>query len=212
LEDPVVTSGIETALAFIRGRERVEIEIGSGNGHFLAAYGARMTDCTLLGIEAKIKRCEKIEKKVSAGRLDHIGVFRGRAEALCERLEPGSVDAFHVYFPDPWPKTKHRRRRLLRLPTFELLHRVLKNRGRIFFGSDVFDYYLQVKVLALVHGGFTVTEEPVPPEAVHSLFSLLTGRAGKKLHALVVQKNDWPIYGPPANAEHVVGPPVTGCL
>jgi tRNA (guanine-N7-)-methyltransferase len=190
LGDPVVTGEIEIALAFLQDRARTEIEIGSGNGHFLAAYGERHRTTVLLGIETKSKRCAKIEKKITAAGLSRVMVFRGRAEELTQRLEPGSIDAFHVYFPDPWPKTKHRRRRLMRWPSLSLLHRALKKDGTVYFGSDVFDYYLQVKVLALFHGGFAVGIESLPPEVVLSLFSEKTSGAGKKIHALAIHKKE----------------------
>jgi tRNA (guanine-N7-)-methyltransferase len=188
LGDLVVTNEIDTVLSFLEGRSRIEIEIGSGNGHFLSAYGKRVRQGALLGIETKSKRCAKIDKKISAAGLSHILIFQGRAETVLGRLGPDRVNAFHVYFPDPWPKTKHRRRRLLRWPTLPVFHRTLKTGGFVFFGSDVFDYYLQAKVLFLHHGGFEIVPDAVPLEAVISLYSRKTRAAGKKFHALAARK------------------------
>jgi tRNA (guanine-N7-)-methyltransferase len=188
LGDPVVTNEIETVLDFLAGRKRVEIEIGSGNGHFLSAYGERVRNAALVGIEAKSKRCGKIEKKITASGLSHVIVFRGKAETLVHRLGPESVDAIHIYFPDPWPKTKHRRRRFMRWPSLLELDRVLKPGGCVYFGSDVFDYYLQAKLLFLHHGAFTIRDETVPPEAVASIYSKKTKAAGKQCHSVVACK------------------------
>jgi tRNA (guanine-N7-)-methyltransferase len=186
--DLVATNEIESALAFLGRWERAEIEIGSGNGHFLAEYGNQQRACGLLGIETKNRRCGKIEKKINTKGLGNVLLFRGKAESLLALLKPASVDAFHIYFPDPWPKTKHRRRRLFKMPALEVFHRALKTGGRIYFGSDVFDYYLQAKVLGALHGGFAVLPEELPPEAVLSMFSFKTQAAGRPLRGLVLQK------------------------
>ena len=190
--DLVATSEIETALAFLGRRRRVEIEIGSGNGHFLTEYGKRFPECGLLGIETKNRRCGKIQKKIRTNALDNILLYQGRAESLFERLAPGSVDAVHIYYPDPWPKAKHRRRRLFKMPALEVFYRVLKTGGRVFFATDVFDYYIQAKVLGLLHGGFAVPAESLPPEATLSMFSLKTQAAGRPLKGLVLQKTERP--------------------
>ncbi|MBN2351928.1 MAG: hypothetical protein JXD23_05110 [Spirochaetales bacterium] len=186
--DLVATSVIESALAFLGRWRRVEIEIGSGNGHFLTEYGKRLPDCGLLGIETKNRRCGKIQKKIRNNGLDNVLLFQGRAESLFDRLAPDLVDAIHVYFPDPWPKSKHRRRRLFKMPALEVFHRVLKTGGRIYFATDVFDYYLQAKVLGILHGGFAVPAENLPPETTLSMFSLRTRTAGRSPKGLVLRK------------------------
>jgi tRNA (guanine-N7-)-methyltransferase len=186
--DLVATHETDRALDFLGRWDRVEIEIGSGNGHFLTEYGARLGQCGLLGIESKPKRCGKIEKKIELKKLANILIFNGKAEALLARLADGSLDAFHVYFPDPWPKTKHRRRRLFKMDALEVFYRALKPGGRIYFATDVHDYYLQVKILGLLHGGFAVRDGDLPPETALSSFNLKTRRAGKTLRGLVLEK------------------------
>jgi tRNA (guanine-N(7)-)-methyltransferase len=188
--EPVETSEIEKALRFVSAWEHCEIEVGSGNGHFLVAYGERNRNIGLLGIELKKKRCGKIEKKIDGKRLLNILVVQGRAESLLEKILLSSVDAFHFYFPDPWPKTKQRKRRLLKMPIIETLHLALKKNGLFFFASDVFDYYIQVKLLGILHGGFIVRGNEIPAEAVLSMYSTKTEIAGKSLHGLVLQKKD----------------------
>ena len=160
---------------------RLEVEIGCGNGHFLAAYGQRVS-ATLLGVDIKAKRCAKAISKVERLGLDHVHIVCGRAEELVEALRPGAVDAFHVYFPDPWPKSRHQRRRLLRNPQLQMLRTRLRDGGSLYFVTDFLDYYVQTKVLLLLHPGFEVAAEPPPQEALESLFGRRFTEWGKNIH------------------------------
>jgi len=185
----VETNELEKSLTFLASWKYREIEIGSGNGHFLAEYGVRNNTCCLLGIELKQKRCLKIRDKINKKQLANIRVFQGMAELLLERLPPSSIDAFHLYYPDPWPKTKQRKRRLLKLSSLERFYIALKENGRIYFTSDIFDYYIQVKLLAILHGGFQFGDCGLPGEAIHSLYAARTLSMGKAAYSLVLVKN-----------------------
>lgn len=146
-------------------KEKVEIEIGSGNGHFITEYCEKNLNSFLIGIEKKRKRCTKIIQKTEKRDLKNIAVIHGKAEDLLERLPLSRIDVFHIYFPDPWPKAKHRKRRFFRMMTLNLLAKSLKKGGRVNFATDYFDYALQAKVLLSLHGGFSLIES-LPPEEV----------------------------------------------
>ncbi len=103
-------------------------------------------------------------------------------------LPPCSVERFHIYFPDPWPKNKHRRRRFLRLGNLSLLCSILKPEGQIFFLTDFFDYYLQTKVLLCFHSGLTLSEDPFPLEANVSLYGKKFIARGKTIYFLSAKK------------------------
>lgn len=184
----VAAGGLESALAFLKRWEHVEIEIGSGNGHFLAEYGFRNPAVGLIGVELKLKRCEKIKKKIETLGLKNVFVGQGDVLLLLDRLSSSSIDAFHVYFPDPWPKTKHRKRRFLKKQILDRFFEVLKEDGKIHFASDVFDYYLQLKMLALVDGRFTTGTARIPEETVHSLYARKTFACGQKSYCLTLVK------------------------
>jgi tRNA (guanine-N7-)-methyltransferase len=162
----------------LRGRHAdlrdVEVEIGCGNGHFLSEYAARRPGAHLIGVDIKKKRCVKAAEKASKRKLTNVSVECVNAEEFIRDIPPGSVDAFHIYFPDPWPKSKHRKRRFLSRANLAALHARLKPGGRIFFGTDFLDYYVQAKLLFILHGGFTLSADPVPGEAFSSIFSRKT--------------------------------------
>jgi tRNA (guanine-N7-)-methyltransferase len=147
-----------------------EIEIGCGNGHFLVAYAAGRPETFFIGIDIKAKRCQKAREKAEKRGLSNVSVLQGPAEAFLRDIPPGSIDAFHIYFPDPWPKSRHRKRRFFTMETLCVMHERLRDGGRLCFGTDFFDYYLQAKVLVALHGGFRITDEPAPEAVLSSLY------------------------------------------
>ena len=161
---------------------RVEIEIGCGNGHFLCDYGARNADALLLGIDLKKKRSLKAREKAAKRGLSNVFVIQGSAEETFDALPFSSVDAFHIYFPDPWPKSRHRKRRFFTMDKLNAMHDRLKDGGKIYFGTDFFDYYMQAKVLVVLHSGFSLADEPAPPEVLSSLYGQRFAEARKAIH------------------------------
>jgi tRNA (guanine-N7-)-methyltransferase len=180
---------IDSLLSGQQGLSNVEIEIGCGNGHFLVEYGERQPDALLIGVELKKRRCEKSIRKIKDRGLDNIHIVWGRAEEVLQRLPNESIDAFHIYFPDPWPKSRHRRRRLFRMPYLRALCQKLKTGGAINFATDFFDYYLQAKVLILLHPRLQLADAPPTPELNLSLFNQRFTCAGKEIFFTSAIKN-----------------------
>ena len=160
----------------------VEVEIGCGNGHFIAEYAAHRPATLLVGVELKEKRCRKAEEKVERHGLGNVVIVHGGAEGFIRDIAPGTVDAFHLYFPDPWPKSRHRKRRFFVMDNLRWLYGGLKPGGRLWFATDYFDYYVQAKVIVLAHGGFSLASLPAPWEACTSIYSRRF--AGSPIHSL----------------------------
>jgi len=167
-----------------------EVEIGCGNGHFLCAYAPGRPGTRLIGIDVKAKRCRKAREKAEKRGLSNVAIFQVAAERLLADLPPSSVDAFHIYFPDPWPKSRHRKRRFFTLETLRQMHAGLRTGGRLYFGTDFFDYYIQAKVLVALHEGLRLTEEPAPPEVLTSLYGQRFSGASKPIHIFTAERID----------------------
>ena len=174
-------SGVEDALG-------VEIEIGCGNGHFLSEYGGRMPGTRLIGIEIKRKRCLKAREKAEKRGLANVTIVHESAEQYLCGIPAESVGAFHIYFPDPWPKSRHRKRRFFTMENLRLMHTLLADGGRLFFGTDFFDYYIQAKVLVALHPGFGLTVEPAPPEVLQSIYARKSVMREKAIHLFTAVK------------------------
>ena len=166
----------------------VEIEIGCGNGHFLSEYGQRMPGARLIGIDIKNKRCLKAREKAAKRGLVNVTILHVSAEQYLPGIPAGTVDAFHIYFPDPWPKSRHRKRRFFTMESLRLMHELLVDGGRLFFGTDFFDYYIQAKVLVALHPGFGLTVEPAPPEVRESIYARKSVMREKAIHLFTAVK------------------------
>ncbi len=123
----------------------VEVELGSGDGSFLVEYARRNLDRNFIGVERLLGRIRKMERKGRRTGLSNLrGVRIESAYFLQYLLPPRSTAALHVYFPDPWPKRRHRHHRLIndRFPV--LAKKVLAPGGTVFLRTDDPDYFEQM--------------------------------------------------------------------
>lgn len=139
----------------------VEVELGAGDGSFLAAYCARNPERNFIGVERLLGRLRKIDRKARRAGLRNLRLIRLEASYFVEyMLPPNSVDALHVYFPDPWPKRKHRKNRLINAHFVELIGRVLKPGGVIYLRTDDADYFAQMTEVFSTARDFCLVQTP----------------------------------------------------
>lgn len=144
------------------GNDRpVELELGAGDGSFALQYAARRPDRNLLAVERLLGRLRKIERKAPRLGLTNIRGLRIEATYLLDWMIPtGSLDAIHVYFPDPWPKKRHLRRRLINEAFAILAARALAPGGRMFCRTDDEEYFQQMTTVFDAAAGFVRDTEP----------------------------------------------------
>ncbi len=120
----------------------MELEIGTGRARFLLAEAARQPGRNFLGAEV-----ERDYARIAQARADALGLANLRVAWLdgktfvLLRLTPASLDAIHVYFPDPWPKKRHRKRRVLDEEFAASAARALRPGARLKIASDHADYF-----------------------------------------------------------------------
>jgi tRNA (guanine-N7-)-methyltransferase len=145
-------------------RGPLEIEIGSGKGLFLLNESARSPERLFIGVEAAIKYARFAAYRLARARRDNVRIVRGDAmQFLREFVADRSVEAIHVYFPDPWWKERHRRRRVMQESTIADIARVLRPGGVLHFWSDVEEYFEATCTLIAAFPAFG-KPQPVPPE------------------------------------------------
>src|SRR5579863_4001990 len=94
--------------------QTLEVELGSGDGSFLVNYAKLHPERNFLGVERLLGRLRKLDKKGRRAGLTNLRGTRIESSYFVEYLLPAkSATAFHIYFPDPWPKRKHRKNRLV---------------------------------------------------------------------------------------------------
>jgi len=117
------------------------VEIGFGRGEFLMDLAAREPDTAFLGIEVSWKRVHKMARRLARTELVNVRLLQGPAEPVVRDLLPdASVDAFWINFPDPWPKRRHHRRRLVQPELVRVLCRCLAPGGALEVATDHPEY------------------------------------------------------------------------
>jgi tRNA (guanine-N7-)-methyltransferase len=119
------------------GFDRVEIEVGSGKGAFLLAATEARPRTFFVGIEAAGSYASFAAEQLREADRDNALLLVDNARLYLEdRVEPHSLERLHVYFPDPWPKRRHRGRRFFTEDAPALAHRVLKPGGLLLVATD----------------------------------------------------------------------------
>ncbi len=126
-------------------RARRVVEIGFGHGENLVALAAASPDADFLGIEVHRAGIGKLLLEASTLDLENLRVIcRDAVEVLGEQLADASVDELQIFFPDPWPKKRHHKRRLIQPPFVELAARKLKPGAVLRLATDWRDYAEQM--------------------------------------------------------------------
>jgi len=145
----------------------LEVELGSGDGSFLAQWAQAQPQLDFLGVERLLGRLRKLDRKGRKLALANLRLMRIEASYFLEYLlPPASVRAMHVYFPDPWPKRKHRKHRLVSERFPDLAARVLVPGGRVYLRTDDADYFAQMMTVFGADPRFTSVETPPELSAV----------------------------------------------
>jgi tRNA (guanine-N7-)-methyltransferase len=131
------------------------LEIGCGTGHFILQLAQQQPGTDFLAIDIYNKGCLKTCSKLDAADLTNVRVLRIEArELLLNHIFPDSLQAIYINCPDPWPKKRHRNRRLVNRDFLELALRRLEPGGALFFSSDQRDYIEQVAAAIAGMPGF----------------------------------------------------------
>ncbi|MCC6764157.1 MAG: tRNA (guanine-N7)-methyltransferase [Deltaproteobacteria bacterium] len=137
----------------------VEIEIGSGDGAFLFARAARHPDRNYLGIERSPSKARRLDARLAARGAANVRMLQADARCLVSSVIPAaSVAAYHVYFPDPWPKRAHAPRRIFTGGFVRALAATLAPEGRLHFATDVATYATVARAHVLGSGEFREIE------------------------------------------------------
>jgi tRNA (guanine-N7-)-methyltransferase len=147
--------------AMFSSNKPLEVELGSGDGSFLAQWAKANPDRNFLGVERLLGRLRKLDRKAQRNGLSNLRLIRIEAGYLLEfLLPPAAVHSLHLYFPDPWPKRKHRKNRLVNQRFPELVSRVLAQQGIVFLRTDDPDYFAQMQAVFATDRRFEITETP----------------------------------------------------
>ncbi len=170
----------------------VELDIGCGRGLFLfnAALTTPMTN--FLGLEIDYREGRRTATRLMKKNLPNARVVGGDCRSLlAELIPPESVQAAHVYFPDPWWKKRHHKRRLFNEEFTFLLTRILRPGGFVHSWTDVADYYEMVTGLMDQHPAFTRCPAPEEREATSDMDYHTSFERKKRKLGLPIYRGLW---------------------
>lgn len=176
------------------GNDRpVELEIGTGKGTFLLARARQRPDLNFIGIEWARAYCIYSADRFRRAGLDNVRMLRADAGAFVKNSLPASsLWRIHVYFPDPWPKRKHHRRRLIQPGFLDQARRILQPGGQLLVVTDHAGYFEHIcRVLSDAPGFVSV---PMPKmagednELVGTNFERKYIAQGRPFHAMALMR------------------------
>ena len=156
---------------FFPFEQPTELEIGCGDGAFLIRHACEHLDRNFIGVERLKGRITKLDRKGRRNALTNLALLRFEAAYLVRYLIPaGSISAIHVYFPDPWPKKRHRDNRLIQPRFLQDAERVLKPGGLIHLRTDDLDYFEQMRLVFSEDSRYSQVDTPAELLALRTDF------------------------------------------
>lgn len=127
--------------ALTKKYDKINLEIGFGKGDFLAALALnREKECLNIGCEPYVEGVASLLQKIKLQSIENILIWPDDARLLLAELPNRSIDSIYILFPDPWPKRKQQKRRLINARFIELIAEKLKSNGAIFIATDHHEY------------------------------------------------------------------------
>lgn len=171
------------------------LEIGFGMGASLLAQAQAMPDHDFIGIEVHLPGVGKLLGEAGELSLNNLRVYHADAVAVLEEAIPdASLDLVQIFFPDPWHKTKHQKRRLVQPPFVATIQRKLKPGGKLHLATDWQDYAQHMLEVMNTASGYTNTSTtgdfvPRPTSRPLTKFEQRGARLGHGVWDLIYQKN-----------------------
>jgi tRNA (guanine-N7-)-methyltransferase len=144
---------------------RLHVEIGSGKGLFMRSAATTNPEDLFVGVEMAFKYARYAAFKLASAEIGNAIMIAGDGlRFMAEFIADSSLDSVHVYFPDPWWKARHKKRRVMRESLCRDIQRTLKSGGELHFWTDVEEYYLtSLELIAgctTLQGPLAVDERP----------------------------------------------------
>ena len=171
--------------------ERSWLEIGFGGGEHLAHQAGLHPDISFIGAEPFVNGVAKLLALIEESNLQNVRIHDGDARDLIEALPDQSFERIYLLYPDPWPKARHNKRRLVSDETLKQLRRILEPDGLFLFASDIDDYVAWTREHVAAHGGFTEEGDPALPfdDWIQTRYEAKANREGRSSAYLTFRRS-----------------------
>jgi tRNA (guanine-N7-)-methyltransferase len=145
---------LDTRALFGQARQTIWLEIGFGGGEHLAFQAQCHPEVGLIGCEVFENGVAKLVAQIAHHGLDNIRIFTDDARLLMASLPPNSIDRVFILFPDPWPKHRHHKRRIVTREALDRLAEIMNDDAELRIATDDTDYLCWILERVTVHPGF----------------------------------------------------------
>jgi len=192
LDDVAGQDGRITSRTLFGNNRPLEIDVGCGRGLFVFTASLARPDTNFLGIELDFKEARRAAKRLQKREAANARILGGDVfQAFTELIPPRSVDAVHVYFPDPWWKRRHRRRRVFNDRFVDLCATLLKRGGLVHSWTDVEEYFEVISALMDNHAEFEKLPQPEERAPVNDLDYHTSFERKKRKLGLPIYRSQW---------------------
>lgn len=130
------------------------LEIGFGDGAHVAGVAKKNPDISIIGCEPFLNGVARLLKSIEEDGLNNIKVLNGDGRILMDKMPEGIVSKVFILFPDPWPKAKHHKKRIVNNYTLDLVAKVLKSGGILEVATDHDDYSVSIAEILEMRSDF----------------------------------------------------------
>lgn len=188
IELPARVDAIAMQKVFARDAP-LHMEIGFGDGEALLELAARNPRCNFLGVEVHRPGIGRLLQQIESRGVTNIRIFRADAvEVLQRAIPPAALTALYLFFPDPWPKKRHHKRRLLQPAFLELAASRLTHAGRLHFATDWQPYAEHARECLQQCAHFESTNSPPHPQRPQTKFERRGRALGHAVWDIVARK------------------------
>tara|TARA_B100000965_G_C19567468_1_gene747489 strand:+ start:1107 stop:1817 length:711 start_codon:yes stop_codon:yes gene_type:complete len=140
------TKNYDLNLSFKNNFKKIVIEVGFGKGDYLIDNASKNPDFLYIGSEVYINGIAKVLKFINESNVQNIKLCGVNFIYLLKSLKFKTIDEIYVINPDPWPKKRHKKRRLLNHKNLLAMNKLLKKKGKIFISTDSNNYFEEIKL------------------------------------------------------------------
>ena len=167
--------------------DRTWLELGFGGAEHLIWQAAQNPDVLVLGAEPFINGVAKAVSAIDEQGLSNVRLYQGDGREVMDAIPDGALDRLFVLFPDPWPKSRHNKRRIITPEFLQNAHRIIRAGGQFRFASDIIDYVDWTLTRVHHQGGFDWTPQSQAdwrirpddwPQTRYEAKAIREGRAG----------------------------------
>lgn len=168
-------------------KEKITLEIGCGHGHFLASYAARFPEKVCVGIDIIFHRIERGKLKQERAELNNLHFIKAEAMEFLGVLPKGvQIQEVFLLFPDPWPKRRHHKNRLLQDEFLTQLASKCVSRAPFYFRTDFDGYFQSGKKCIFEHSDWELDGGAIWPHEQESIFQ----KINPEFQSLIARKLD----------------------